>query len=73
MVKRLAPNSLSALEVRTAAQIATTLRRLSVREFDLLFTHGYQVADATLSAYCGNTFQPIHLAPENRAQNHSIL
>ncbi|SMP48215.1 NTE family protein [Neorhodopirellula lusitana] len=38
-------------EVRFVSQMETTLRRLSHHEFSLLFRHGYEVADATLSTY----------------------
>ena len=48
---RVASGSLSASEVRKAAGFDTTLRRCATGEYDLLFTHGHQVADATLSAY----------------------
>ena len=50
-------------DVKRAAQIETTLRRLSHDEFSLLFRHGYQVADTTLSTYCGDTLQQV---PSNR-------
>ena len=54
-------SSLRAAEVREAASFGTTLRRCTRREYDLLFAHGYQVADATLSAYCGDIFEPTPL------------
>ncbi len=38
-------------EVSRVAQIETTLRRLTHSEFSLLFRHGFEVADATLSTY----------------------
>ena len=59
MVERIGDGSLSAAQVREAAQVGTTLRRFARREHDLLFAHGYQVADTTLSAYCSNLFQPM--------------
>ena len=62
MAERIVGSSLHASEVQEAASIGTTLRRFALREYDLLFTHGYQVADATLSAYCGGIFEPIPLA-----------
>ena len=62
MADHLAASSLRASEVREAASIGTTLRRCTKREYDLLFAHGYQVADATLSAYSGASFEPTPLA-----------
>ena len=38
-------------EVRNASRMETTLRRLTNSEFALLFRHGFEVADAMLSAY----------------------
>ena len=48
--------SLDVADVQTAARMNTTLRKISKSEFNLLYRHGYQVADATLSAYCGEQF-----------------
>ena len=62
MAERIVGRSLHASEVQEGASIGTTLRRFTLREYDLLFAHGYQVADATLSAYCGAIFEPIPLA-----------
>lgn len=61
MVEHICANSLGTSQVREAASFATTLRKCTRHEYDLLFTHGYQVADATLSAYCGDIFQPTPL------------
>ena len=61
MVEHIRDDSLSASEVQEAASFGTTLRRCTRREYDILFAHGYQVADATLSAYCGDIFQPTPL------------
>ena len=58
MVKKVRPDSLGSSEVEEAASFSTTLRKCTRQEYDLLFAHGYQVADATLSAYCGDNFQP---------------
>ncbi|HVA65316.1 MAG TPA: patatin-like phospholipase family protein [Elusimicrobiota bacterium] len=44
--------------VLSAAGIETTLRRLSESEYDGLFQHGYEVADATLHAYGHTAFNP---------------
>ena len=43
--------SLTDGEVQRVSEIETTLRRLSHDEFSLLFRHGFEVADATLSTY----------------------
>lgn len=45
--------------VRQAADLETTLRRLTTNEFDVLFRHGYEVADATLCSRKPQSFQPI--------------
>ncbi len=61
MTERIHGDSLGASEVREAASLGTTLRRYRKGEYDLVFAHGYQVADATLSAYCGGDFEPTPL------------
>ena len=61
MVEHIRADSLGTSQVREAASFATTLRKCTRHEYDLLFTHGYQVADATLSAHCGDIFQPTPL------------
>tara|TARA_R110002049_G_scaffold2750_2_gene21552 strand:- start:368437 stop:369564 length:1128 start_codon:yes stop_codon:yes gene_type:complete len=43
--------TLSDDEVRYVSGIETTLRRLTHHEFSLLFRHGFEVADRTLSTY----------------------
>ena len=58
---RRAGHSLGASEVLEASMVGTTLRRFTDREYDLLFTHGFQVADATLAAYCGDIFEAVPL------------
>lgn len=42
---------LSDTAVQTAAGLETTLRKLTEEEYDGLFQHGYEVAEATLFAY----------------------
>ena len=49
--------------VDEAANFKTTLRRLKPREFELLFRHGFEVTDATLSSRQSNRFT--HMAYEN--------
>ena len=68
MVEHIPDNSLRASEVQEAASFGTTLRRCTRREYDLLFAHGHQVADATLSAYCGDIFQPTPFDTTEHAQ-----
>ena len=68
MAEQIADGSLSASEVREAAGIRTTLRRFSPSEYDLLFAHGHQVADATLSAYCGDLFKPARIPIPHQAK-----
>ena len=62
MAERIVGGSLRASEVKKAASIGTTLRRFTLREYDILFAHGYHVADATLSVYCGAILEPTPLA-----------
>ena len=69
MAKRINHDSLNEVGVSEAENIDTTLRKLTEREFDLLFTHGYQVADATFSAYCSDLFQPSRLTSANRIRS----
>lgn len=45
--------------VNVVAGMETTLRKLTVPEYDTLFQHGYEVADATLHAYSHVAFDPI--------------
>ena len=59
MADRIASDSLGFTDVREAAKIGTTLRTFTKREFELLFAHGYQVADATFSAYCDDVFKAL--------------
>ncbi len=47
---------LSDAEVQMAASLETTLRKLSEEEYDRVFRHGYEVADATLFAYDHRAF-----------------
>lgn len=44
-------HTLSQENVDKAAQFKTTLRRVKETEYDLLFRHGYEVANATLHVY----------------------
>jgi NTE family protein len=53
------PDGLGENFVALAARPETALRRLSAKEFQILFEHGYEVADSTLTAYCGESFSHI--------------
>ena len=44
--------------MKGAAEMDTTLRRLNVPEYEALFQHGHEVADATLHAYGHAAFDP---------------
>jgi NTE family protein len=52
-------DQLSDDEVKQVLNIETTLRRVTKREFNLLFRHGFEVADATLCAYQSDRFLSI--------------
>lgn len=52
-------------EVACVARIETTLRRLTNDEFSMLFRHGYEVSDATLSTYGNET---LVTTPRDRVQ-----
>jgi len=43
----------------SAAAFPTRLCKLKKNEYDFLFQHGYEVADATLSCFCGSSFTPV--------------
>lgn len=47
---------LSDNDVRSVNTFPTTLRRIKPKEFDLIFRHGYEATDATLSAYLPDKF-----------------
>lgn len=44
-------------EVNRVAAFSTTLRRLTQNEFDLIFQHGYEAADASIQAYAPDLLQ----------------
>ena len=49
-------NELSPAHVRQVAGMKTTMRQLSDTEFGVLFHHGFEAGNATLSAYSPDTF-----------------
>jgi hypothetical protein len=51
--------SMTELEVQAAATMATTIRKLAPEEYEWLYHHGYEVADAILCAYYPQNF--IHI------------
>ncbi len=55
-VARLSALCLSPAEAARAAAVPTSIRRLSEAEFELLFRHGYEVANYTLYGYHGETY-----------------
>jgi NTE family protein len=44
-------------EVEKAAAMGTVIRKLTMEEYERLYHHGYEVADATLCAYYPDVFQ----------------
>jgi NTE family protein len=56
---KFASGSLTAAEVVKAASTPTAICRLSAPDYECLFHHGYDVADATLCAYYPQDFQHI--------------
>ena len=52
-------NSENASRAHSAAAFPTRLCRLTEDQFDMLFQHGYEVADTTLSAYCPSKFREV--------------
>jgi NTE family protein len=55
-IPRLCPACLSAEDAGRAAKFETTIRRVTPAEFELLFRHGFEVADYTLYAYHPDEF-----------------
>ncbi len=58
-VARLCEGCLQEKQVRLAASMGTTARRLSRDEFERLFRHGFEVADYTLCAYHPDQFKHV--------------
>lgn len=57
LTDRVSKDCLSKTEVQIASNFATTIRRLTEAEYDLLFRHGWEVANCTLQAHCPALFQ----------------
>ena len=56
-IDELTKNSLSLKDAEAAEEFKTTLRKLTKAEYDLLYRHGWEVANFTLQARCPNLFQ----------------
>ena len=57
LINELTKNSLSANEAKSAEEFETTLRKLTEAEYDLLYQHGWEVANFTLQTRCPDIFQ----------------
>src|SRR3990170_4176077 len=55
-IPRICPGCLSEKEATLAAEMPTTIRKLTPEEFERLFRHGFEVADYTLYAYHADQF-----------------
>ena len=56
-IDELTKNSLSSKDAKSAVNFKTTLRKLTEAEYDLLYRHGWEVANFTLHARCPDIFQ----------------
>ena len=56
LIDKLTKNSLSLKGVKSAGNFKTTLRKLTDAEYDLLYRHGWEVANFTLQARCPDLF-----------------
>lgn len=57
LINELTKNSLSVDKAKAAEDFETTLRKLTETEYNLLYQHGWEVANFTLQARCPNIFQ----------------
>ena len=57
LINKLTKNSLPLKDAKSAEDFKTTLRKLTDAEYDLLYRHGWEVANFTLQARCPNLFQ----------------
>jgi NTE family protein len=71
-VSRLAPQCLSTLDATAVADTPTMIRRLTKQEFDLIFRHGFEVADYTLYVHYPERFQFVGYANSQCAQVISV-
>ena len=56
-IEKLTRNSLSVKDAKFAEDFETTLGQLEKYEYDLLYRHGWEVANFTLQARCPDLFQ----------------
>ncbi len=56
LIEQHCAGALSDAEARAAEVFATVIRKLTTDEFELLFRHGFEVADVTLHAYNSEDF-----------------
>ena len=56
LIDKLTKSSLSLKDVKSAGNFKTTLRKLTDAEYDLLYRHGWEVANFTLQARCPDIF-----------------
>lgn len=56
---RVCPGCLSEKDATRAAEMPTVIRKLTLEEYELLFRHGFEVADYTLYAYYSDKFNYI--------------
>jgi len=56
---RFCPGCLSEEDATRAAEMPTVIRKLTLEEYELLFRHGFEVADYTLYAYNSDKFNYI--------------
>lgn len=56
-IEALSNRFLSETEVKESAGASTSLRRLTEATYELHYRHGWEVADCTLTAYCGSMFE----------------
>jgi hypothetical protein len=59
---QLCPGCLSKQDATRAAEMPTVIRKLTEEEFELLFRHGFEVADYTLYAYNEGEFEYVGYA-----------
>jgi NTE family protein len=58
-IPKFCPECLSSEDATRAAEMPTVIRKLTAEEFELLFRHGFEVADYTLYAYNTDKFSYI--------------
>lgn len=62
-IPKFCPGCLSEEDATRAAEMPTVIRKLTMAEFDLLFRHGFEVADYTLYAYNSDKFNFVGFDP----------